>query len=642
MKKKLSLILAIVLMISLFSFIGSFAAMTTVYTNIAQGSTYTASTPYTLRTYPNPYQLIDGHELTDGVKASGAFGTEWHAFCDNTGAVSPYTVIVDLASVKTDIKKLSIQFEDNSGAGIVAPASVVYSVSTNGTDFTDLGTATVVGTGTYVDYALVLSTPASGRYFKAVITKGGFFTFASEFEICTGEQVEVSDVSEESSESYVYNDPDDEILAVETYSNCIITGDYLYGVPLNTDYTDFLVLLNSTVGVSVKDKAGVAKNSGVIVTGDVVEKTVDGSVVDSKIIVVDGDVNGDGKITANDYLIIKRAFLGTYTLTGVNLQAACISNGTSITAQDYLKIKRDFLGSYSIHSKYEGAIEEYDMTFTATSAVEYKMNCTYEGKPLSLTFDKKSWGTWNIGTWSYDSNALAGGGTDWEYVYRSAATSNGALEFTGGNHGNEQLVEIKFYNGVTKQELALAVGNSTNIRNLMIVEKTKICFANTTTAYCDVIRTYHVAGNNITLDVEYNYIKDVYFGLSYTCMFPIAKTYGLNIQFNNLNGTKKNVETLKVGAADYSGPQYGSAAVDCTMYGYVNNAYKFDVKVYTLADSCDDLKNTNKTFYWDMNATHNKLYFSKYDSNARTLVKAGDTMLTKSSWTFTIDEVILG
>lgn len=641
MKKKMSLILAVTIVIGLFSFMSTLALTTTGYINIAQGAAYTASTPYTLRTYPNDYQLIDGKELTDGVKASTQYGTEWHAFYETADSKSPYTIVVDLASVKTTIKKLSIQFEDLSSAGIVKPASVTYSVSSNGTDYTDLGTATANQTsGTLCDYSLILTTAASGRYFKATITKGGFFTFASEFEICEEGLVEVSEVSDEVSHAVpTYDDPEDDILAVDSYSGCSISDTYLLGVALNTEYKNFLALLNRTVGVSVKNSQGTVKTSGILVTGDIVEKSVNGTVADTKTIVIDGDVNGDGKITASDYLSIKRAYLNTFTLSGAFFKAACITNGTSITAGDYLKIKRNFLGTFDLHEKFENVIEQYDMTFTATSSVEYKMSCTYEGKPLSLTFDKKTWGTWNIGTLTYNSVALAGGGTDWEYVHRTSATSSG-LEFTGGNHGNERLIEIKFYDGSTDKELNLPVGQSATIKNLEIIEKTQILFAGTTTPFCDVIRTYHVVGNKITLDVDYSFIKDTYFGLSYTCMFPVAKTYGLNIQFNNLDGTKTNIETLKVGASDYSGPQYSAPATDCTMWGYLDDSYKFNVKVYTLKDSCDGLKNTNKTFYWDMNTTHNKLYFSKYDSNSPTLVKTGANMQTKSSWTFFIDKNI--
>ncbi len=66
-------------------------------------------------------------------------------------------------------------------------------------------------------------------------------------------------------------------------------------------------------------------------------------------IVVKGDVNGDGNISSADFLLTKRAYLGTYTLTETQLKAACIENTLLPTAKDYLKIKRHFLGTYCLH-----------------------------------------------------------------------------------------------------------------------------------------------------------------------------------------------------------------------------------------------------------------------------------------------------
>ncbi|HAN21850.1 MAG: hypothetical protein A2Y15_06425 [Clostridiales bacterium GWF2_36_10] len=65
-------------------------------------------------------------------------------------------------------------------------------------------------------------------------------------------------------------------------------------------------------------------------------------------IIIKGDVNGDGKIDSKDYLIVKRTYLGTFSLTTIQLKAACLENTTLPTAKDYLKIKRHFLGTYNI------------------------------------------------------------------------------------------------------------------------------------------------------------------------------------------------------------------------------------------------------------------------------------------------------
>lgn len=625
MKKKLSLFLVLMMLFSLISTMGTIAKTTTGYVNIAKDAAYTASTPYTLREWPNDYQLIDGKELTDGVKGSSELGTEWHAFYNTGSSVSPYFITIDLGEQKAGIKKLSVEFQHNPGPSICKPIWCKFYVSDNGTDFTELGSATETANGSLYDYSLVLDTAISGKYFKAVFAKDTkMFVFASEFEVCVEGEVEVP-INE------------DDLIDVRFNSGCILTENNLFGVPVETAYADFLLLLRSEDGITVKDKSGKAKTSGFICTGDIIEKIINEKVTDTKVIIIEGDVNGDGKITSTDFMLIKRAFLGTHTLKETFLRAACVTNGQSVTSQDYLKIKRHFLDTYDLHTKFERVIEKYDMNFKATSASEYKMNCTYEGKPLSLTFDKKSWGTWNIGTFSYNKKALAGGGTDWEYVYRTAQTASSSLEFTGGNHGNESLIEIKFYDGSAGEELNLSVGQSKDIKNLMIVEKTKINFANTTTSFCDVVRTYIVVGNKITLEVSYDYIKDCYHGMSYTCMFPIAKTHGLYIIFNNIDDTTDTFKTLKVGAADYSGPSLGKTnAMSCKIWGYVDPSYTFDVEVYSLKDSCDSFKNADKTFYWDMNTTHNKLYVSKY-GNA-TLVKAGSRFDTKSSWTFYLDE----
>lgn len=67
-------------------------------------------------------------------------------------------------------------------------------------------------------------------------------------------------------------------------------------------------------------------------------------------IIVLGDGNGDGLVNAKDFLLAKRAFLGTYTLEGAALSALCIGGGNKPTTMDYLKIKRHFLGTYTLFS----------------------------------------------------------------------------------------------------------------------------------------------------------------------------------------------------------------------------------------------------------------------------------------------------
>jgi hypothetical protein len=291
--------------------------------------------------------------------------------------------------------------------------------------------------------------------------------------------------------------------------------------------------------------------------------------------------------------------------------------------------------------KSQSVINSFPMTFTKVSDRLYKMECVSpDGNTLNLTFDKKDWGTYNIGTWTVidgegNSVNLAGGGTDWEYVYRTSVDT-----WSGGNHGNELLVDIKFLDGESNKELELKDGEPVNINSLRIVENTKLHWGDTNDTFCDITRSYTVVGSQIRLDVSYEYTKDCNHYLSYTCMFPVDKQYGLYCSFiSPKNKLMNSIETLKVGAADYSGAFLGKKASNrCIIWGYVKPEYKFEIKVNTAADSCDNFKNSNKTFYWDMNTTHNKLYFSKYELSTPTLVKKGTKLNTSSMWTFYVDK----
>ena len=61
------------------------------------------------------------------------------------------------------------------------------------------------------------------------------------------------------------------------------------------------------------------------------------------------DVNADNKITTIDYILLKRAYMGTYELkTETQFQAATITNGSEIRAIDYIMLKRYFLGTYEL------------------------------------------------------------------------------------------------------------------------------------------------------------------------------------------------------------------------------------------------------------------------------------------------------
>lgn len=61
-----------------------------------------------------------------------------------------------------------------------------------------------------------------------------------------------------------------------------------------------------------------------------------------------GDVSGDGKISATDYVKIKNRIMGTNTLSSAYKEAADASRDGKISATDYVKVKNQIMGSSSI------------------------------------------------------------------------------------------------------------------------------------------------------------------------------------------------------------------------------------------------------------------------------------------------------
>ncbi len=61
-----------------------------------------------------------------------------------------------------------------------------------------------------------------------------------------------------------------------------------------------------------------------------------------------GDINNSGEIDKYDYLMVKRAVMGTLTLDGIEAKAADVNNNGGIDKYDYLLIKRHVMGTYTI------------------------------------------------------------------------------------------------------------------------------------------------------------------------------------------------------------------------------------------------------------------------------------------------------
>lgn len=308
-----------------------------------------------------------------------------------------------------------------------------------------------------------------------------------------------------------------------------------------------------------------------------------------------------------------------------------------------------------------GAPEEitsFPTTVTKVSDSKYSMSCETEAGTLTITLEERPWGCFNLWSWRLkDKNGkehvFAVGATDFEYVH-IPITPAGSGVWSGGNHGNEAFISLDLYNGETGEKIELDNGDSVTVNSLHIIEKTFLLwfpdengdsigdYNNKSMTYTDddvyaeMTRKYTFTGPQIKLNVDYNFVKDMQINRSYTCMLPINKQYGLWCEMYNEKGELvKNIQTLKVGAADYSGPSNsGNSACRALIYGYVDPSYQFDVRVTTIEDSLDNYKGDYKTAYWDMNTTDNKLYFTRFSNSERKSISAGDQHHTECIWLF--------
>ncbi|MBR0232081.1 MAG: discoidin domain-containing protein [Clostridia bacterium] len=650
-QKTLSMLLAVLFLFTAAQFVSAEKTTVTKYKNIALNKSYTNSDDLYTGTDMD-YQIVDGKEMTDGKIGESNYAGEWIAF-DKRKMNGSHTITVDLGKVESGIGKLTLVLRQAASDGVGLPERVEYYVSDDNSSFTKLGAAKQNDAEGNLDYDYVSeNADISGRYIRASFggATTGVFVFVCEFLVCVPDGTEVVTIPADLSKvvyplggsGMIVDDEGDLVGCMAGVSAAEAKGMFCYPP--------------DEITIVAPDNA---ERSGNVATGDSAVRTSGGAEVARNRIIVDGDVTCDGKIDAKDYAMVKRHYLKSYAMNELQSKAGDINRNSKIDAADYAMLKRHYLGTFDIYSRYyyeskdEQTMNDTEMTFTRLSDKLLKMQTTYNNKQISLTFDKKSdntpdtsytggpdWGMWNIGTFTYDGKSIAGGGTDWEYVYRASSQKTGGWVWSGGNHGCEKFLELEIYDGVTGEKKELAKnGDSFKTKSVKIVEKSHMHWGDPNEWYAEVTRTYTVAGNRLELEVDYNYTRDSYFYLSYTCMFPVHKTYGRNSRVYNVDGTTKDYRTTDGTVYPAYSDHFfsGNKAMKVTFWGDSHPEWKYDVEVYTLYDSLDNFSNANKMMIWDMNQSSDKLYVTKYNANTSSVIKAGERRHTKSSWTFRVD-----
>ena len=95
--------------------------------------------------------------------------------------------------------------------------------------------------------------------------------------------------------------------------------------------------------ITVKKPDGTDLSSSEYVgTGCVLTLKVDGEILDTATVCLAGDINKNGVLDVGDYILAKRAYLGTVKLDDVQKAAADVSGSGGIDVYDYIFIRRFF------------------------------------------------------------------------------------------------------------------------------------------------------------------------------------------------------------------------------------------------------------------------------------------------------------
>ncbi len=116
-----------------------------------------------------------------------------------------------------------------------------------------------------------------------------------------------------------------------------------------TSASDILSNIEVTDSIKVEIRS---RNGGEVLTGSkkvgtgttVTLSTSDGEVIQSYVIIVKGDVNGDGAVSASDYVIIKNSIMGSVNLDKSQRLGADANADGEVSALDYVLIKNHIMG----------------------------------------------------------------------------------------------------------------------------------------------------------------------------------------------------------------------------------------------------------------------------------------------------------
>lgn len=275
--------------------------------------------------------------LTDGSKALTATsgndsGVVLFRNLISTAAGShPSVELLLVLEQEKTVNTISLCFfyDFDSGIGLPKDNKIRISYSPNSTAFSPPAeynlNLDVHGSKGTVEAVIKLDKPEKMRYLK--------FSFAFGDSL-RGENADLAFIGMTELQAYYISDVGEiDPFELTSGSKLRIEDGYLLGLP------DSITI--------EKIKENFKREVTVSGTGTGSTVTADGRAL---VIIVAGDVDGDGMIDSIDYLLAKKACLETITLNAVQLKAACLEGEPLPTSYDILKIKLHILGNDLIHN----------------------------------------------------------------------------------------------------------------------------------------------------------------------------------------------------------------------------------------------------------------------------------------------------
>lgn len=173
-----------------------------------------------------------------------------------------------------------------------------------------------------------------------------------------GGQIEITPVTPEETldNSQVESTPT-ETPTAKAISSIVTEANYTYnsgkitGIKATTQVESLVTNLTNTGGsVTITDLNNNQITSGNLKTGDkVIIKS--SNLTETLTVIIYGDTDGDGTISAVDYVRVKNHIMGSSQLDDITKLAADVNNDNEISAVDYVNIKNYIMGGNSVIQK---------------------------------------------------------------------------------------------------------------------------------------------------------------------------------------------------------------------------------------------------------------------------------------------------